>query len=423
MRSARRIATLLLAALTVAPAQGGEITAWVIDGHVEQPYFARLEAAFNAEASGVTVDLVPIPGYNEAIQVAALSGDLPDLIMLDGPNMAAMVWAGLLQPLDPLLDPAIIADLLPEVRDQGTYPPDGRFYLASPYDSSAALWGDRARLEAAGIAIPGSVAEAWTADELEAILAKLKDLPGVEWPLDLGLGAGRSEWLTYGVAPFVQSAGGELVDRSRWRAEGVMNAPANVAVLERLQAWVAAGYVVPATAGANTFYGSRTALLAWAGSWMRPLHAAGLGADLVLIPAPSFGPAGPVTPNGGWGWAVPASTTKTADVAAFLAFAFSADQVAGFAETTGYMPSRRSVLDGALRFAPGGADAILAEQARCCARVRPVHPAYPAITSAWAGAVADILSGGAEVQAELDAAAAAVDQDIADNAGYPPFGR
>ena len=423
MRSAAFAGTLLLAALPAGPGQGGEITAWVIDGHVEQPYFTRLEAAFNAESSGVTVDLVPIPGYNEAIQVAALSGDLPDLIMLDGPNMAAMVWAGLLQPLDPLLDPAILADLLPAVRDQGTYPPDGRVYLASPYDSSAALWGDRARLEAAGIAIPGSVAEAWTADELEAILARLKDLPGVDWPLDLGLAAGRSEWLTYGFAPFVQSAGGDLIDRSRWRAEGVMNAPVNVAVLERLQDWVAAGYIVPATAGENTFFGSRTAVLAWAGSWRRPLHAEGLGADLVLIPAPSFGPEGPVAPNGGWGWAVPATTTKTAEVAAFLAFALSADQVASFAETTGYMPSRRSVLEGALRFAPGGADAILAEQAGCCARVRPVHPAYPAITAAWAGAVADILSGGADVRTELDAAAAAVDRDIADNDGYPPFGR
>ena len=69
----------------------------------------------------------------------------------------------------------------------------------------------------------------------------------------------------------------ELIDavyeelfRGRWRAEGVMNAPVNVRVLERLQDWVAAGYVVPATAGENTVYGSRTAVLAWAGSWRRP---------------------------------------------------------------------------------------------------------------------------------------------------------
>jgi multiple sugar transport system substrate-binding protein len=51
-----------------------------------------------------------------------------------------------------------------------------------------------------------------------------------------------------------------------------------------------------------------------------------------------------------------------------------------------------------------------------------VHPAYPVITAAWSQAVVNILSGDVDVKAELDAAAKTIDQDIADNDGYPPFG-
>jgi multiple sugar transport system substrate-binding protein len=55
--------------------------------------------------------------------------------------------------------------------------------------------------------------------------------------------------------------------------------------------------------------------------------------------------------------------------------------------------------------------------------VRPVHPAYPVITNAWSTAVVNILSGDVDVKAELDLAAQTIDQDIADNDGYPPFGQ
>ncbi|NJK46570.1 MAG: hypothetical protein HC933_22055, partial [Pleurocapsa sp. SU_196_0] len=48
----------------------------------------------------------------------------------------------------------------------------------------------------------------------------------------------------------------------------------------------------------------------------------------------------------------------------------------------------------------------------------PATPAYPAITKAFATA-ADNIAKGANVKAELDKAARAIDQDIKDNSGYP----
>ena len=51
---------------------------------------------------------------------------------------------------------------------------------------------------------------------------------------------------------------------------------------------------------------------------------------------------------------------------------------------------------------------------------RPPHPAYPTITSAFMQAVDKIFNGD-DVQEALAAAARKIDEDIEDNAGYPPF--
>ena len=143
-------AGVALAACTLSSqALGGQLTAWVIDGDSEKPYFTQLEETFNAKygAEGVSVDVVPIPSYNDAIQAATLAGDLPDVIMLDGPNMASVAWAGTIQPISGLIDPEIVADLLPAIKAQGTYGPEGEFYFVSPYDSGTILWGNKALLE------------------------------------------------------------------------------------------------------------------------------------------------------------------------------------------------------------------------------------------------------------------------------------
>ncbi|HEY8578218.1 MAG TPA: extracellular solute-binding protein [Devosia sp.] len=423
MKPTLYLGVALLACSLTANALAGELTAWVIDGESEKPYFNQLEETFNAKygSEGVTLDVVPIPGYNEAIQAAAMSGDLPDIIMIDGPNMASAAWAGTIQPISGLIDPSLTADLLPAVLGQGTYGPSGELYMVSPYDSGTILWGNKALLDKAGVRIPTSTADAWTREEMSEALGKLAELDEVEWPLDLKMNY-TGEWLTYGFAPFAQSNGGDIIDRSTWTAEGTTNSEANVATLTELQNWNKNGWIVPASGGDNKFYGEKSAALAWVGNWMWPAHREGLGDDLVLIPPPKFGEVGSVSANGGWGWGVPASSTNLADIKLFLDYAMSSEQVAKYADTTGYVPSRTSAFSLSETYKDGGAGAIFAEVAQCCSIVRPVHPAYPVISSAWGNAVTNVLSGDVDVKAELDRAAQLIDQDIADNDGYPPFG-
>ena len=82
------------------------------------------------------------------------------------------------------------------------------------------------------------------------------------------------------------------------------------------------------------------------------------------------------------------------------------------------MPSRYSAITKSSLFNSGEALRVYVDQLQKIAKPRPATPAYPAITKAFAAAVANIAAGG-NVKAELDKAAKAVDQDIEDNRGYP----
>lgn len=412
---------VLSAALLASAAQARQVTAWVIDGASERPFFVQVEKAFNDafKAKDLTVKVVPIPNLNDALQAGFLSGKLPDVVMVDGPNMANYVWSGKLAPLNGLLDKVMLSDLLPAIRAQGTYSPDGKMYSISPYDSTVLLWGNKSYLTQAGLRIPKSVKDAWTLPEFEDALAKLAKVKGVTWPLDLKLNY-AGEWLAYGFAPFLQSCGADLINRRTWKATGAVNSSAAVSILGHLQSWMKNGWVVPQTAGDNRFYGDKSAALAWVGNWMWRDHQAGLGDNLVLIPSPKFCGNRQASPNGGWSWAIPSASNSKTEAGAFINFAMGREQVAKYADVTGYIPSRRSATSLSKLYRKGGAGELMAEQAAKIAVVRPVHPGYPVISKSFGDAILNILNG-ADVKTELDSAAAKIDADILANKGYPPF--
>lgn len=414
----RMLILALIATLSFGLAQK-QLEVWVLDGVSEGPHFANLEEAFNASQDDIQVDIVPLPSINDALQSGFLGGELGDVIMLDGPNMANYVWSGQLAPIDEYITDDMRADLLPAIIDQGTYGPDGKLYSISPYDSSVLLWGNRSYLEEAGVRIPTSVEDAWTFDEFEEALYALNDIDGVTWPLDMKLNY-DGEWFSYGFSPFIQACGADLIDRETWVASGTLDSPEAVQAMERLQSWMLDDLIVPASAGDNRFFGDKTAALTWVGNWMWGAHSEGLGEDLVLIPAPKFCSEQAVSPNGGWSYAIPQATDDKDAAGTFIQFAMSSEMVADYADVTGYVPARASAVELSEVYGPGGQGELMAEQSATIALVRPVHPAYPVISQAFGQAVINILDGG-DVQGELSNAAGRIDDDIADNAGYPPF--
>lgn len=420
---------LLVVAMTVPTATQAQtepikIKLWHHGGAENEAQANRDQVArFNASQTAVEVEYVEQPGgavagsgYSDAVNAAAVAGDMPCVLDLDGPNLYNYAWAGFIIPLDSYISDELRADLLPSLIDQGTY--QGQIYAIGQYDSGLSLVGRRSLLEKAGVRIPTGIEDAWTLDEFNDALAKLQALDDVEYAIDLKMNYGAGEWYTYAFSPVLESFGGDLIDRETYAtAEGKLNGPEAVAALTWIQGLFTQGYTIVSPPDDYEFVNGKAAL-GWLGHWMTTPYYEAFGDDMVVIPMPDFGK-GAVTGMGSWAWSI-SSQCEYPDAAwAYLEFALGADEILAITNENGAVPGRSSALAKSELFGEGGRLSIFAQQLQSGVAVpRPITPGYPAITAAFYTAMDNIIKG-ADVQTELDAAVDKIDQDITDNDGYP----
>jgi multiple sugar transport system substrate-binding protein len=378
---------------------------------------------FEAANPGVDIELIYAPhdNYNEKFSAAVLAKDLPDVMEFDAPFLANYVWSGYLQPVKPLIAPEVLADMTASNVAQGTYPLDGDLYALGLTDSSVVLYGNRKYLEEIGARIPKSVDDAWTRAEFEDAMMKLSKVKGVQWPIDTFRGYGiKTEWVTYAYEPILVSMGCDVIDRKSWKSEGMLDSQACVDALSMMQGWIKNKWVVPMSSGTNQFFAEgNPAALAFGGHWVYAQATAAMGDNVVVMPLPKFGEKS-VSPNGTWIWGV-TKESKHPDLAGkFVSFLLQDKDYRAYAVTQSAYPGLKSFGAQSPLYAAGGAMAIAFEQAEKSAVPRPPHPAYPTITDTFMQAVDQIFND-ADVKKTLTAAAQKIDEDIADNDGYPPF--
>lgn len=393
-----------------------QLQAWAHAGQAaERQVIRSLTTRFNERNPDLNIALTLIPerSYNAQVQAAAIAGDLPDLLELDGPYVYNYVWQGHLQPLDGLLPQTLQADLLPSIREQGHY--HGKFYAVGMYDSGLGLYASREALEAVDARIPQGPRDAWNAAEFTALLQALAVNDNDGAVLDLKLNY-PGEWFTYAFSPILQSAGADLIDRPDYqKADGVINGPAAVDAMHRLQTWLQAGYIDDNVDDA-AFVSGRVAL-SWAGHWEYSRYRKALDDDLLLLPLPDFGH-GSRTGQGSWVWSIGADGSRMDAAARFLRFLLQPEQILDMIDANGAVPARYAAIAKSRRYRKTGPLRLFVDQISDGRAVpRPKTPAYPVITSAFQQAFVDIRDG-ADVQAALDRAATTIDRDIADNRGY-----
>ncbi|GAA5528451.1 sugar ABC transporter substrate-binding protein [Herpetosiphon gulosus] len=398
-------------------AASGTVTLWFHSGQgAERDALNATLQAFAAKNSAIKVEAIELPegAYNDQVNAAALAGELPCLLDFDGPFVYNYAWSGYLQPLDSLIAADVKADFLPSIIQQGTY--NGKLYSLGQFDSGLGFYGNKELLEKAGVRIP-TLAQPWTRAELDEALSKLK-ANGLEYPLDLKMDYGRGEWFSYGFSPFLQSFGGDLIDRSNYqKASGTLNSATSVEAMKWFQGLFTNGYVNPKPAGSTDFAEGKAAL-SWVGHWAYPDYAKALGDKLLVLPAADLGK-GAKTGMGSWNWGITSKCANPAAAAEVLSFIVSPEEVLRMSDANGAVPARTSAIAKSKLFGDGAPLNLYVQQLTNGVAVpRPITPAYPVITAAFAEAVDNIVAG-ADVQAELDKAAKKIDADIEDNQGYP----
>jgi multiple sugar transport system substrate-binding protein len=397
------------------------ITAWFHAGGastVETKTLSEQVRDFNASQRQVHVQLVTLPVNDYAKQVAAAAahGDLPDVLDFDGPDLYNHAWTGKLKPIDSCVSQSLRRDLLPSIVRQGTYAK--RLWGVGTFDSGLGLYVRPSILKRAGIRVPQGTRDAWTAAELTRILKRLRQA-GYRRPLDLQLDEPNPEWYTYGFAPAVWSAGGDLIDRAYYRqVDGYLNGPAATRAFTILQRWVKDGSVDPNRDG-DAFEAGRSPI-SWIGHWFYDRYTKAFPGDVRIVPLPNFGK-GTATDSGSWQWGITATATDGDAAWRFLAFLLRPREVVRMTRANGAIPATRSAVRLSPRFARGGAEQLYIEQLEDgTARPRPQTPAYPALSAAFAQAFQEIVVQGRPVARVLDAATRRVEGDLREHRYYPP---
>lgn len=416
----QRIYLLLLLVMLLLPASLAsaqtELSLWYhgAGNETERSILIGIIDDFNASQSDYTVLLEEFPqeSYNSSIVAAAAAGDLPDIIDVDGPVMPGWAWAGWMSPLN--LSEGALDDFLPGAI--GSW--NGEVYSVGLWDAAVSIYARRSVLEANDIRIP-TLEEPWTGEEFDAILETLQATGEFEYAFDPGM-AWTGEWYPYAFSPFLQSFGGDMIDRSTYlTAEGALNGDAGLAFGNWWQSLFERG-LAPGTsqdgADRETGFIDGKYALQWNGNWAGINTLDAVGDDLLFLPAPDFG-SGSTIGAASWQFGISSSSMHKDGASAFIEFAIQDEYLAAFSDGIGLIPATAGSAAMSQHYSDGGALEVYFELSNQQALVRPVTPGYATLALIFEKALADIANG-ADVQDTLDAAVDEIDADIEDNMGY-----
>jgi multiple sugar transport system substrate-binding protein len=319
------------AAESSAPADAVKIKVWAHQGQDNEVAVTKKAVEeFNALGNGITVEITFIPegDYGKTLG-ATKPEDLPDVVEVPGENIASLVYAAKLGVIDGVVSQGVLDNQITSAVAEGTVA--GKHYAVAQFDSGLALYGNKAMLDAAGVAYPTKWEDAWTAQEFGDALAKLaaKDPDGKVFDIKENY---AGTWPGYAFLPIVNSAG--YLPVKAGAATGNLNAPEVVSAFKTFASWKQ--YVDPSAD--DKAFSDKRAAIAWVGHWQYTVFKDALAADLVVIPLPDFGK-GTKSGQGSYAWAISSKTPNAAAAAKFLEFVVTDEQVAAMTDVNGAAPA------------------------------------------------------------------------------------
>jgi multiple sugar transport system substrate-binding protein len=401
-------------ATNTSGSSGGTLTLWTHNAGNPQELAVvqQIVDDFNKSQTSYKVKLQAFPqaSYNDAVVAAATANKLPCILDTDAPNVPNWAYAKYLAPLD------LPSDLTNKQLKSTLGQYKGKLYSIGYYDAALALFAHKSALTAAGVRIP-TLDKPWTADEFNAALQKLKAAGKYKYALDLGTGDSTTEWWTYGYSPFLQSFGGDLINRNGYKtAQGSINGPAALKWATWFQGLVKSGYA-PAKSGSDAFadFVNAKSAMVWSGIWNSG-NLTKLGNDGIVLPPPDFG-AGPKIGGGSWQWAISSTCSDKTGAAAYLKFSLQPKYLAQFAAKQDVIPATEEAASMVKGWEVGGSKRFFLDESRKYGLIRPPTPGYPYLTTTFAKAAQDIISGGDPKQI-LDQAAKDIDDNLKSNNNY-----
>jgi len=348
----------------------------------------QLFKAYQQSHPGVVIqrNAVPFGSLLSKADQQAASHTLPNLLMLDNPDVANFASTGALAPLDSFMQGKYSSsDFYAGPLSTMTY--NGKTYAFSVGNNDLALFYNKKMFADAHLSPPSTWGE--LADDAKKLTQ------GNTY--GFAFSATATEEATWQFEPFLWSNGGDLTQ---------VNSPQGIAALQFMTNLVHQGYASRAVLNwgqgdVTTQFQEGHAAMMENGPWNLPtLNQAHIDYGVVPFPVPQAG-GQPVSPLGGEVWTIPVSNTSTEQaVWNLIDWLEQPQQLLEFDKATGYIPAIKSTAATLLQSEPDR-KVFADELSTARARTATVGAKYPSISQAIQTAVQAALTGSLSPQAAL----------------------
>jgi len=398
VKKSRTIATLACAALAALSLAGctsgggsGGGSAGAKALTIEDYYTATYDPIYQKCAAklGAKVTITHVPGAGLIAKVLqqASSHTLPDVLMLDNPDIQQIAASGA---LSPLTDYGLSGKGdVPAVTAAGSY--KGTLYGLEPVTNSIALYYNVKLLKAAGVTPP----KTW--DELRAAAKKLTQGKTYGFAMsNINTYEGTWQFL-----PFFWSNGGDEKNIATPEAAQALQFDLDL----QNDGSMSKSSITWAQADVNNQFIAGKAAMMINGPWQLPALNAAKGLEFESVPIPTRTGAAPVAPLGGEAFTVPQTKNKDTMALAgkFVGCLNSTDMQSYIAGVTGNVPTNETVAATWATSHPQVASFVTTTKT-ARARTGELGPDWPKAATKIYTAVQSALTGKASPTAALQSA-------------------
>lgn len=341
--------------------------------------------------------------YEDKINTNAVSNTLPDIVSLDGPNVANYAYSRIVVPMDEYFTSEEKSDYLPSVVAQGTY--QDKFYAVGMSESSVVLFYNRKLIKDLGIEIDetGDMSKALTMAQVYDMskLAKEKlGIWGMNWINDKG------EWMTYSFGQFWNSNGADIISEDGWKSTGFVNSKKGIEAGKYIQKF--ATEEIFNIDPLPTEFQLNQSLFMLGGTWnIKGFHEY-KDLDWGMTYFPYFEKMS--SPSGSWALGITKDSKHGKEASDFIKFMTNKENSIAFSKAISMPPSRKSALNEMEEYNQMPY-LVVKNQLLKTATPRPITPVYTILTAKFTQAILDIMLG-ADIEKSLDKVATDVDESI-----------
>lgn len=353
-------------------------------------YFADIEFVPRNDSGG---------GYSDKVNASVMAGGLPDVLTVDGPNVAAYAANGIIQPLADLTEEEK-SEYLPSIIEQGTY--NDKLYALGVMESSVGLYYNKDILEKAGIEVPDAD-HPWTWSQFLDILEELKPMMDEMngYPLDMTFPVGETS--IYYFAPFVWAGGGELVSDDGLTVDGYFNSDQTKAAMNYFRTIVKEKYM--SEAPIDQLFESGRAAFKFDGAWevntvYNSYPDINLGVAPYIVSDNWDGEA--YTPTGSWAFAASSETKDIEGATELVKWMSGVDSGIRIWNMTKNFPSTYKAFENIDVFQTDENYSALYNQLSKYGHPRPITPVYPQVSTSFQETLESVALGGKDASSQLD---------------------